>query len=220
MLCYIGLCTHKEVLYVMDKAKLQHFKNKLLKEQRDVNNLLDKMREHKTIDSDMELSSELSFYDNYPGDNATFYVNIEEGRALKEHETSILNGIKSALDSIEEGTYGVCSSCGKDIPEERLEFIPYTEFCVSCQKERNDMMPREKNNRPVEEEVLKYPFGYGYNDYDYDDSVAFDAEDSLQSVEEYTEGSYFMEQDDDGELGYVEKVELISNEQYKNQLPD
>lgn len=199
---------------------MEYFRKKLLKEKQSIHDLLAQMRDHKTIDSDMELSSELSFYDNHPGDDAGFFVNIEEGRALKEHELGILNGINTALDHIEEGTYGVCHKCGKNISEERLEFIPYTEFCVSCQEERNSMRPREKNNRPVEEEVIKYPFGYGFNDFDYDDSVMFDAEDSWQSVEAYNSVTYDMEQEHEDEIGYVEDIERVSNQQYKNQLPD
>ena len=35
------------------------------------------------------------------------------------------------LKSIENNTYGKCKICGKDIIEERLEFIPYAENCVT-----------------------------------------------------------------------------------------
>ena len=204
----------------MEKKKLDYYKQKLLEENKRVNDLLDQMRRNETIDSDTELSSELSFYDNHSGDTAGYFIDIERGRALKENEVSILSGIKSALTSIDKGTYGVCSICGKPIPEERLDFIPYTEFCVKCQETRNSMMPREKNNRPVEEEVLGYPFGYGYNDFDYEDSVGFDAEDSYQEVEVYNSLRYDMEQYHEDEQGFVEPIERVSNQQYKNQLPD
>lgn len=41
--------------------------------------------------------------------------------------------IDSALSRIETGKYGVCLKCGKKIPEERLEAIPYALMCVECQ---------------------------------------------------------------------------------------
>lgn len=43
-----------------------------------------------------------------------------------------INQIKRALHQIEEGTYGTCARCGKQIPEERLELLPYATTCTGC----------------------------------------------------------------------------------------
>ncbi len=40
--------------------------------------------------------------------------------------------IRAAMDRLEDGTYGECVSCGKDIAPARLEAIPYTALCVDC----------------------------------------------------------------------------------------
>lgn len=40
--------------------------------------------------------------------------------------------IRFALARIENGTYGVCSNCGKDIPAARLEVQPIATRCVAC----------------------------------------------------------------------------------------
>jgi RNA polymerase-binding transcription factor DksA len=40
--------------------------------------------------------------------------------------------IRLALNRIESGTYGVCMSCAKPIPEERLKARPYSTKCVKC----------------------------------------------------------------------------------------
>ncbi|MCH5294341.1 MAG: TraR/DksA family transcriptional regulator [Treponema sp.] len=45
-----------------------------------------------------------------------------------------LTAINNALDRIERGTFGVCPSCGKNIPEARLEAIPYAVMCIDCQE--------------------------------------------------------------------------------------
>ncbi|MEU1199973.1 TraR/DksA C4-type zinc finger protein [Streptomyces sp. NPDC005813] len=47
-------------------------------------------------------------------------------RALKE--------IEGAFARIANGTYGTCLGCAKPIPAERLEILPYTRFCVACQR--------------------------------------------------------------------------------------
>ena len=208
----------------MNKQKLNYYKEKLLSEKNDVIALLKQMEENEVFNSKVEMAtelSELSMYDNHPSDTASELFDQERGLALKENEITIIKKIEDSLENIEEGSYGSCKSCGKDIPEERLEFIPYAEFCVSCQDKANNMKPREMNNRPIEEEVLGRPFGYGFNDFDeIRNEIGYDAEDSYQDVQRIdwrrNVDNEFMDEDAD----FVEPIEKISNEQYKNQLPD
>ena len=40
--------------------------------------------------------------------------------------------IDRALEKLEEGTYGRCDQCGKDIGEARLEALPASTRCVNC----------------------------------------------------------------------------------------
>jgi DnaK suppressor protein len=51
---------------------------------------------------------------------------------LAESLKSQLDEVDAALARIEDGTYGVCVSCGKPIPEARLEFRPASIYCVDC----------------------------------------------------------------------------------------
>ena len=46
----------------------------------------------------------------------------------------MLESIEEALARIENGTYGTCERCGKQIAEERLEAIPYATRCIDCQR--------------------------------------------------------------------------------------
>ncbi len=43
-----------------------------------------------------------------------------------------LGEIDAALARIDAGTYGRCTRCGSDIPEERLELRPFASRCVAC----------------------------------------------------------------------------------------
>ena len=43
--------------------------------------------------------------------------------------------IDSALMRIEQGKYGLCLKCGKKIPQERLEAIPYAFLCINCKSD-------------------------------------------------------------------------------------
>lgn len=207
----------------MNSNEIQFFKDRLMKEKRNVTALLNQMEENEAFNSKVELStelSELSIYDNHPSDIATETFDQERGMALKEHEISIIKKIDDALANIDKGVYGKCARCGNEISKERLEFIPYTEFCIDCQKSVV-IKPREKDNRPIEEEVIQRPFGYGFNDYDeIDDEVGFDAEDSYQAVQSFDYRSNVDYEFLDDDPDYVDPMEQISNQQYKNQLPD
>jgi YteA family regulatory protein len=203
----------------MDKLKLEQYKQKLIRERKKVIDTLNEMEQNETINSNSEMSSELSFYDNHPSDTATELYDKERGLALKGNEISIIKKIDDALKNIETNNYGFCKICGKEIVEERLQFIPYTEYCVQCQTAINERLLDDRKQRPIEEEVLGFPFGYGYNDSK--DDLEFDAEDSYQSVESFNNRENIAEYDImDEEDGYVEDIEKISNEQYINQLPD
>ncbi len=206
----------------MDKNSLEYFKDKLIREKENVNYLLEKMKNNETIDSNSAISMELSNYDNHPADTGSELFEKEKGLALKENEISIMKKINDALNNIENGSYGVCKKCGKHIPRQRLEFIPYAEFCVKCQ---NDITKKILTQfKDLLKKSLGYPFGYGYNDKTT--KVEFDAEDSYQSVEFFNKmkniDEYYNigEEQDLEEEGYVEPVERISNEYYKSTLYD
>ena len=55
---------------------------------------------------------------------------------LTDRDRDKLQAIDDALSRIDEGSYGVCESCESDIAEGRLEALPFTRLCISCQAER------------------------------------------------------------------------------------
>ncbi len=55
---------------------------------------------------------------------------------LTDRDRDKLQAIDDALARIDEGSYGVCESCESDIAEGRLEALPFTRLCISCQAER------------------------------------------------------------------------------------
>ncbi len=52
--------------------------------------------------------------------------------AIGAQEMKRLRLIDSALLRIESERYGQCMKCGKRIPRERLEAIPYALLCIEC----------------------------------------------------------------------------------------
>jgi RNA polymerase-binding protein DksA len=52
--------------------------------------------------------------------------------AIGSQELKRLRLIDSALTRIQQGKYGLCMKCGKKIPKDRLEAIPYALLCIEC----------------------------------------------------------------------------------------
>lgn len=80
----------------------------------------------------------------------------------RERELSLLLGekdrrkltlIDQALHRIEDGTFGVCESCGEKIAKGRLLALPFTQLCIVCKSEEEKMVALEKR---YEEEGTSY----------------------------------------------------------------
>jgi RNA polymerase-binding protein DksA len=52
--------------------------------------------------------------------------------AIGAQDLKRLKLIDSALTRIQQGKYGLCMKCGKRIPKDRLEAIPYALMCIEC----------------------------------------------------------------------------------------
>ncbi len=61
-------------------------------------------------------------------------VNKELALRLGERESQMIADIDQALLRIEEGSYGMCSRCGKLIDERRLEALPTARYDAACQE--------------------------------------------------------------------------------------
>jgi RNA polymerase-binding transcription factor DksA len=51
---------------------------------------------------------------------------------LLENESFIQGEVAAAIERIDRGVYGRCENCGGDIPEERLDALPYARHCTPC----------------------------------------------------------------------------------------
>jgi len=58
--------------------------------------------------------------------------NDEVVDAIGNETAQSIRVIQAALNRIEDGTYGVCDSCGKEISEARLAAVPEATRCVDC----------------------------------------------------------------------------------------
>jgi len=58
-----------------------------------------------------------------------------------------LRKISSALDRLNQASYGICEECGAKISEKRLQVVPFAAYCLECQEALEDEEVSE-NIRP------------------------------------------------------------------------
>jgi RNA polymerase-binding transcription factor DksA len=80
------------------------------------------------------MKDELADYDQHPADagTETFEAELDETTLMILDEEE--RRVAEARKAVEEGRYGVCIECGKEIPAARLEAIPETVRCVEDQR--------------------------------------------------------------------------------------
>ena len=56
----------------------------------------------------------------------------EINMALRRRAKRKVRSLQDALARLEEGTYGICERCGREIGAQRLEAIPEARLCIDC----------------------------------------------------------------------------------------
>lgn len=65
---------------------------------------------------------------------ANIIINVNKQLASRDKQK--LAQIKTALDRIEDKSYGKCEECEEMIGEKRLEVNPYCQSCISCAEQK------------------------------------------------------------------------------------
>lgn len=89
-----------------------------------------------TTQAEGEQLSELADYDQHQAELGTETFEREKDFSLLEQLEAELDDLDYALRKLDEGTYGTCEACGKEIPAERLEAVPGARLCVEDQMRR------------------------------------------------------------------------------------
>jgi DnaK suppressor protein len=72
----------------------------------------------------------------------------------RNQAAALLRQVRAALDRIKDGSYGICLSCEDEIPPQRLEAVPWTPYCIQCQRTFDQLQAerRARQHELVEEE--------------------------------------------------------------------
>jgi DnaK suppressor protein len=112
----------------VDKKKLDHFKELLLKQRQQIMNvgLLNKSEDLHVAQDDLSDETDL----------ASSLIQQQLNCTIRDREYVKLRRIDAALDRIDEGTYGHCEDCEEEIGMKRLENQPWSELCITHAEEK------------------------------------------------------------------------------------
>ena len=80
---------------------------------------------HTLIEKDNETSPDLV-------DRASFESERGTMLRIRDRESKLIRKIQRSLENLENGSFGICEMCGKEIAIERLKARPVTTHCIEC----------------------------------------------------------------------------------------
>jgi RNA polymerase-binding protein DksA len=108
------------------------FRDQLLEERRRVLDAIEYL--HKENPGSIEDETGEEALDQHLAETATVTVDREIDYTLEENSEHVLAAIDAALARIEDGTFGKCVNCGKEIGEDRLAAMPWVTLCIDCKR--------------------------------------------------------------------------------------
>lgn len=112
----------------MDKKKIEHFKQLLLKHRQQIMNvgLLNKSEDLHVSEEDLSDETDL----------ASSLIQQQLTCTIRDREFAKLRRIDMALEKISDGTFGHCEECEEEIGMKRLENQPWAELCITHAEEK------------------------------------------------------------------------------------
>ncbi len=119
----------------MTEAETDHFRKRLLIMKRRLRGDLSELADEALRPVGGEASGSLSDVPLHLADLASENYEQETTLDLIENEDRSLAEVDDALARIEQGTFGRCENCHREISRERLEAVPYARYCIRCARE-------------------------------------------------------------------------------------
>lgn len=82
----------------------------------------------------VQAASDVATDDEHDPEGHTIAWERQQVAALLNETRVALARIEAAEQRLDAGTYGICTICGNQITQERLEALPATPTCVNCAK--------------------------------------------------------------------------------------
>src|SRR5262247_4001711 len=107
----------------MEKAQISRFETILTEKRTELRRSLTKEEQHEAHD-----------FGRDEGDRANFSQSKEMAFRQKAQERGLLILVEGALSRIRDGSFGSCLNCEQEISINRLNAVPWSRYCITCQE--------------------------------------------------------------------------------------
>ena len=120
----------------LSKSKLGELRKQLVAEQERLTELI---AEHEQELEEARLTETAADRSPDPGnaEAGSMKFEYEKELSIERNTIDLLHKVERAIERVDAGTYGVCESCGSEIPIARLEVLPYATMCVTCASKKS-----------------------------------------------------------------------------------
>ncbi len=112
----------------MDKKRLEYYRKKLLAKREELLKIIARaQQEGRAADEDPTVDL---------ADKAANSYTKEFLFGQTNHDRHTLQLVDEALGRMKETQYGLCVHCQDEVQQKRLEAVPWTRHCISCQEKQ------------------------------------------------------------------------------------
>ena len=114
------------------KLDVEKFRERLLEEKENLEHELQRIEDRTAGRDRLNSDTAGEDFDEPGGDAAQETLERSQSMAIGENLREMLENVNKAIKRVDEGTYGICAVCAKDIPKARLEIMPSATMCTEC----------------------------------------------------------------------------------------
>lgn len=118
----------------MKTSELDGFRKALLEEKERLSSALENLHSENPGVEEDEVPDVGSLEESHLAEAGSLTLDREIDYTLEEAAQERMKETEMALERIESGKYGRCTSCGLEITSERLEAVPWASLCIDCKR--------------------------------------------------------------------------------------
>jgi RNA polymerase-binding protein DksA len=115
------------------ERELADLAERLRAERDDLADQLSTIEDQSFATTQSDLSGDVGV-DDESADAGTATFEREKELSIEQNVRDLIAKIERALKRIDNGTFGVCELCGKQIEKARLKALPYADLCIKDAK--------------------------------------------------------------------------------------
>ncbi|MEW5995073.1 MAG: TraR/DksA C4-type zinc finger protein [Candidatus Zixiibacteriota bacterium] len=116
----------------MRKSEIEKYQRLLLAKKKELLEGMASTMKERVSTTIRDSTGDISSYSFHMADQGTDAMERELAFMFASKSGRLVYHIDQALQRIEDGTYGKCQKCGKQIQPERLKAVPHARLCIAC----------------------------------------------------------------------------------------